>query len=181
MTMQFPGLNNAPVFEKGNPLKPGTFDLEVVQVISKKTNKIGDALIVEFKILNNYGHPDHKIGDKVSWFQKLIDTNVAFPAIKAFLIATLGYDYRNQKAEVDAKIAPNLEGLLIEAIQAGNTPGKGLNGSKVHVSTFHKETKPKPVVVQTPQGPQTQMQSGTFTVHDWSLYKAPQAQPQATT
>lgn len=175
MTMNFPGLNNAPVFEKGNPLKPGTFDLEITQVVSKKTQKKGDALIVEFVILNSYGHPEHKAGDKVSWFQKLVDTNIAYPAIKAFLIATLGYDYRNQKAEVDAKIAPNLEGILTEAIAAGNTKQKGLNGFRVHVSTFHKETQPKPV--QTPEG--VKMQTGQFTVHDWSPFKAQPAAPAA--
>lgn len=168
MTMQMPsftGLNNAPVFERGNPrspLKPGTFDLEITQVIAKKTQKVGDALIVEFTIINNYGHPDHKVGDKVSWFQKLIDANVALPAIKGFLVAALGYDYRNQKADVESKVAPKLEGILLEAIQAGNAAGKGLNGQKIHVSTFQKATKPK-----APGAPE-----GTFTVHDWQPFKA---------
>lgn len=163
----FQGLGNAPIFERGNPLDPGTFDLQIERIIAKRTNQKGDALIAEFVILNNYGHPKHRIGDKVSWFQKLIDPNIAFPAIKAFLVAALGKDIRTQKDEIDAVISPNLERILQEAIAAGLTPGAGLNGSRIHVVTFQKLTKPRPV--QTPQG--LMMQEGVFTVHQWEPYR----------
>ncbi len=146
----FSGLNNAPVFEKGNPLKPGTFDLQITRVIAKQTFNKGPALIVEFEILNAYGHPDHRAGDKVGWYQGLIDPSVALPSIKSFMIAALGYDYKTQKKEVDEKIAPELEGLLTEAINNGS-----LNKEKIHVTTFQKKTK-----------------KGTdFTVHEWAPFK----------
>lgn len=147
----FTGLNNAPIFERGNPLKPGTFDLRIERVIAKQTFNKGPALIVEFSILNAYGHPDHRAGDKVGWFQKLIDPSVALPSIKAFLVAALGYDYKKNKAEVEEKIAPQLEAILAEAITKG-----ALVGTTVHVTTFQRKTK-----------------AGTdFTVHEWEPAKA---------
>ncbi len=150
MTISFPGLNNAPIFDKGNFMDPGTYDLEITNIIAKRTHAKGDAFIVEFKVLNAYGHPKHRAGDKVSYFQKLIDPSVALPAIKAFLVAALGYDWKTQRTEVEEKVAPQLEQILNEAITKG-----ALNGTKVHDSVFQKKTKA----------------GKDFSVHDWTPYK----------
>lgn len=157
----FAGLNNAPVFERGNPLKPGTFDLKIERVIAKRTFAKGDALIVEFTILNANGHPEHRAGDKVGWFQGLTNSSVALPSIKAFLVAALGYNYKLQKAEVEEKVAPNLEGILAEAIN-----NKGLDGKTIHVTTFQRPTKK-----QVGTDPQGQPVFGVFTVHEWEPSK----------
>jgi hypothetical protein len=157
MTFDFSGLEKAQIFEKGNPLPEGAFDLEVTRVLSKRTRK-GDAFIVEFKVLDAYGNPKVNIGEKRTWFQKLTDTDIAFPSIKEFVVATLGLDKTQEadKKTIDTEVGPQLKGIVDTAVDAGSKPDAGLNGSKVHVNTFKKKTQ----------------KDTDFTVHDWSPYKA---------
>lgn len=148
----FDGIENAQVFDRGKYLPPdGKYKLSVVKTLVKNARKAGPSFIAEF-IVEESNHPDVPVGDKRSWFQKLVDKDVAFPAIKEFMGALLGVD-RNDKAawkELEGK----LKGILNEATNfEGSNEDHPLHGMKIFVTTWQKQTK----------------QDRDFTVHDWEI------------
>jgi hypothetical protein len=144
----FSGIENAEIFERGNYIVPNYRGiLEVKSVIKKKTRRSGEAFIVEFEVITS-NRDEHPVGSKVTWFQKLSDTMVAFPSIKALVAALCGFE-SFQKSEIEATVSPNLDNLLTEACKS---PSKNdLVGQKVSVVTTQIKT-----------------QKGLdFTRHDW--------------
>lgn len=115
----FDGINEAPVFDKGNYLPPGFIGIvEVVRTIGKNTQRSGPAFIVEMEIVEVFesGDEDHelspvKVGQKRTWFQKMSDKSVALPAVKAWAAACLGFS-TTQKAEIEEEVSPELEDTL---------------------------------------------------------------------
>lgn len=85
----FDGIENSdPQGEKFAYLEPGAYTLEIQRVQELNTRK-GPAFVAEFRVLSS-NNTAHKVGDAVSWYQKMVDKDIAFPAIKAFLLAALG-------------------------------------------------------------------------------------------
>lgn len=154
----FKGLKNASIFERGVFLQPGVYDLEIDKVITKRTRKSGDGLIVEFKVLTTTDEKNHPAKSKATWFQKMTDVDVAFGAIKLFLYAVLGYNYSDpeDKAKIAAEVDPVIEGLMGEAV-GDDQP---LRGRRVRVRTYMKKTA---------------LKQADFTVHDWQPYEDKQA------
>lgn len=149
----------SPVFNKGNYLKPGgQFRLRITNSFGKKTQQIGFVFIVEFEILES-SLDSQKAGSKGSWMQKLSDENIAFPAIKEFLIALLGIDMSDEE-EMDEfndsceELMENAGDDRWENMNAEKLESKGhpLLGNTIKVETYTKKTKAN---------------NTDFTVHDW--------------
>ncbi len=85
------GLNGATVFENGVYLSEGSFDLEIIRCISKKTQKSGLAFIVEVEVLSSTVS-EHPVGSKRTWFQSMKNLNVGFNAVAGFLLKIFGLD-----------------------------------------------------------------------------------------
>ncbi len=132
----FSKLAAANISERGNYIKPGTYDLKIKNVSIIRTRGKGDAFIVHFVVAQNYGSENHKVGEEVDWYRSLLDTDYAAPEMKAFFVAALGYDYKTQKKEVDEKISPQLQALAKNATEEG-----GLNGELIHCSAFETLAK----------------------------------------
>lgn len=149
----FDGIEDANVFDRGAYLPPdGTYALKVIKMLVKTTRKSGPAFIAECEVIHST-HPEIKPGMKRSWFQKLSDTDVAYPAIMEFMGALLGIDRDDKEAWGNFK--SNLRAVMNEA---GNFEGKAedhpLHGETVKVSTWQKETN----------------NGKEFTVHDWEIW-----------
>jgi hypothetical protein len=148
------GLKSAQVFEKGAYLGPGTYDAEIVRILTKQTQKSGLGFIVELKVINS-NNPEHKPGSKASWFQSMKSPPQAFAAIKEFVAAVLGIPAK-EKDRLAAEIDPIIEKLMDRLTGAENAFGPQGDdpGRMVHVETFMKKTQ----------------RGGDFTVHAWSPY-----------
>jgi hypothetical protein len=108
----FTGIDGAEVFERGKYVKPGFHGvLEVVKTIAKETRKSGDAFIVEFKIVETNMPAHHPMGSKATWFQKMVDKDVAYPAIAAWAAAMGGLDASDKKG-IEEHVLPELEEAL---------------------------------------------------------------------
>lgn len=144
----FAGIEKADITERGIYIFPGfTGRLKVRRTLSKDSIKAGLALIVEFHVLES-NLEAHPVGSSVTWFQKMSDKTVAFPAIKAFVAAVAGFA-AGDKAAIDAEIGPNMEALLDDAV--ANETSNALVGQEVRCETFSTKTK----------------KGFDFTVHKW--------------
>jgi hypothetical protein len=111
------GVNDADVFERGKYMKDGFIGkVRIKRTLAKETRKVGLAFIVELEIVTS-NMEEHPVGSKGTWFQKMTDKAVAFPAVKGFVTALFGYQ-PHQKEEIDADVAPNLEAILDHACQS---------------------------------------------------------------
>lgn len=150
----FDGIEDADIFERGKYLNPGfEYGLEVQKILVKDTRKSGKAFIVEFKVLES-NDPDTKVGVKRTWFQKMIDKDIAFPAIKEFMAALLGYAPQDKERwdRFNKLISPTLKAAIKEYENIEDSP---LFGTTVWVETSSKLTKEK---------------QQDFTVHDWKTW-----------
>ncbi len=140
-TNMFEGLGKADIFQRGKFFQPD-FDGVVIirKTILKNTRAKGIAFIVEFEV-EKTNHEKHPVGSKGSWFQKLQDTTVAFPAIRAWAAACAGYE-TNQVAEIDADEAlrsPLLDELVNEAVS--NPDNNDYCGVRLRLVTTQVKTK----------------------------------------
>lgn len=156
MSGTFDGIGNTELYEKGVYLTPGgAYELEVQTMLLKKTRKSGLGFIVEFKILAVEGEEaetKHAIGSKATWFQGMDDTDVAFPAIKEFMLALLNIDRKDEEAysEFNDSLAQLLRELTAP-VEAGEE--HAMKGERIHCDTYSKLTK----------------KNQDFTVHMWSV------------
>lgn len=150
----FPGLGNAPTFEYGQYLsgceQGYDFVLRVDRCLKKKTRK-GDAFIVEFTVMESNA-PSDPVGSSRTWFQKLTDTDIAFPAIKTFLITSMGFDMKRDAATIAAKMPP----AVIDALGTEACEKQVLSGKVVRCRTVLKDKSKS---------------EGKFTRHDFAPYK----------
>lgn len=139
----FAGLRNANIFETGQYLAAdGRYLLQIEKIILKETRKSGKGFIVECTVVETSNEEKDPVGAKRSWFQSMKDLDVAFPAIKAFLYAALGYDYskKEDKEYLKAKVEPIIDTVTFQACDETRNPFKG---RKVGVETTAKVTKEK--------------------------------------
>lgn len=108
------GVQNAQIFERGTFLEEGHYKARIKRCLDKTTRKSGQAFIAEFELIESSNQAKHPIGQTASWFQKLTDKDVAFPAIKAFVAAVLGYDMSNKshRDHFEANVGPQLVQIL---------------------------------------------------------------------
>lgn len=148
----FDGIENANVFERGAYLPPGgKYLLSIVRILTKQTRQSGPAFIAEFEVLES-DHDEVPVGAKRSWFQKLQDTDVAFPALLEFFGALYGYDPTNK--EELAELKSKIKGIIkLATSYEGPAAGHPCHGQKIKCETWQKETK----------------KGNDFTVHSWGI------------
>ena len=149
----FAGIGETEVYERGTYLTAnGSYELELERILLKDTRKSGLGFIAEFRVLEATGEGGaaHPPGSKATWFQKMLDKDVALPAIKGFMIALMKVDMNDpeEKEEFNNSLEQTLEEVTEEV--AGDHP---LKGYRVHVDTYTKLTK----------------KNVEFTVHNWGV------------
>jgi len=171
----FTGIEDADLFQRGKFLTPDFVGvLEVRKTVAFQTRSHGMAFIVEFEILES-NKPEgttrtiqvdgaekvvadaFPVGTKATWFQKLSDKDIAFPAIKAFVAVLSGYTL-DQKDKIDEELSPELADLLDTCTE---TPDDNpLVGLRINVTTTGVVTK----------------NNRDFTRHDWDPYVYPETE-----
>lgn len=108
-----------PQDERNRKLEPGTYKVEIQNVLTKVSQEHGtDLFIVEMKVLESTC-PSFKPGDTAGWVQNCKDKKVYGPALSNFIVASLGYDARADEAKVDAEILPRLNQFALAAATKG--------------------------------------------------------------
>lgn len=131
----FDGINTAPTFEKGKKLPDGGDSLvriDKVQVIKSQEKKGVDIFVVEYIVEESN---KAEIGGRYSWTQYMDDQNVAWPAIKQFVLAVF-----SANKERDPQHYREIENRVDQICEAACSSGY-LNGQKVRVTTHSKKTK----------------------------------------
>ena len=112
----FDGLNTAKLYENGTYLSDDfNGKLRVEKILVKDTRAGFKGFIVECTVTETNNEKD-SIGSKRSWFQKMNPAETAWPAIKGFMYAMLGYDYSKDKEFITSTIEPQLDKLTDGAI-----------------------------------------------------------------
>lgn len=93
----FSGMQNAPMFGRGNYMGEGLYKVEIQKVFVKKRFKGGNVFICEFKILES-NNEKHKVGTTGSWCPKLELPNT-FGDIKSLMFSATGTNPKDVKAE----------------------------------------------------------------------------------
>jgi hypothetical protein len=149
----FSGIKDAKLFERGRFFAPNFAGVvEVERTISKNALRAGPSFIVEVRVLESNKPDEHPVGSKGTWFQKLTDKVVAFPSIKGWAAAVLGYE---TPKEVEEELSPILEDVLDSAVKNPDSSDPKLNpfvGRKVALVTTQVKTQ----------------RGLDFTRHDWS-------------
>lgn len=120
----FAGLREAKTFQKGVYfLQDCKYKLKIKKTHVIETQDKGDAFIAEFEVLE-CSDPRHVPGFEVSWYQGLVNKNVAFGQLKLFFYACMGADPNNSKdagkiQEIDAEI----EDAMKEAVETNSLEG----------------------------------------------------------
>lgn len=155
------GIGKAEIFERGRWMSDGFKGVvEVKKTIAKPTRKSGLGFVVEFVVRETNMPEKHAVGTKGSWFQKMIDPAVAFPAVKEWAAAMNGYDPRNDKEAIDARLSPILDQVMQVATDNPDNPEvNGFIGVCVGLECYQKKTQ----------------NDRDFTVHNWT----PVAQPKS--
>jgi hypothetical protein len=155
----FQGLGSAPTFERGQYMNPGIYDVQIGRVIAKNTQQSGLATIAEFDILRSTPRPQQDpknmgrtweptpSGIQGTYFQSMVDRNVANPAIKSMVRAILGLRQGDPLCqELDAMIPGHnpqgltvIENLMMQAIGEQNV----FAGLLVHLECIMILTKKK--------------------------------------
>jgi len=159
----FDGIDQAEVFERGRYLPPEFRGvLEVKRTISKETKRSGIGFIVEFEVVSveRSGKPDHElspviVGQKRTWFQKMSDKTVAFPAVLAWAAGVAGYE-AHDKAKIEEEVASGLGDILNHATD--NPADNDFVGALVAVETSQITTR----------------NDREFTRHDWIPHEDPE-------
>lgn len=142
----FDGLSQAPVYEKGQFFEPGDYKLDIQKVIPAKSTRKGDMFIVEFVVLES-NNPNVPPGSRRTWMQKLLDKQIAFPAIVEFVIAASGVSTDDK--ETVAKVRGVIEDVMNQC-NASNDDNP-LTGRQVYLNAFQRKT----------------LKGTDFTVHNW--------------
>lgn len=131
----FDGINEAPVFSKGQKLPDGSDSLVVIdkcELIKSQQRKGVDIFVVEYIVESSN---TAVVGSRYSWTQYMNDQNVAFPALKQFVLAVFGAN-----KEKDPIGYRDIEGKT-DAILTAAVSNDYLKGQKVRVAVHGKKTK----------------------------------------
>lgn len=141
MSELFAGLSDAKLFENGVFLQPDhDYKMKVERLLVKKARKGFNAFILEGTILSSTSDKD-PVGSKRSWLQKMEPEETAWPAIKGFFYALLGYNYAEDKAFLLANVDPQLNALAKSAIEDSGPKPQPFKGRTVGVRTTGTITK----------------------------------------
>lgn len=153
MSFNWKKLKDAKVFGKGNYLDPGNYKLKVLKMFTKETRSNGSALIVDFEVVES-DNDKVPVGQKRNWYQGLADQDIAFPAIKEFLLALFDIDQSDDEEveNFEEKLPKLMEECGDEKWEKKSEEDHPLNGKTIAVECFMKKTRG----------------DKDFTVHKWS-------------
>lgn len=132
----------------GTPLTEGEYLVQIEDVIHKKTQKKGEAFIVEYTVVESSEPEKHPIGVKRSWYQSMQNGPVALGEITKFMYAALGYDAKRDETRIKTEVTPFLKQMTQAACNkpykdsttGKDVPGKIFNGKgvKLRVTMLRK-------------------------------------------
>jgi hypothetical protein len=146
-------IGGAQIFGRGRYLKDGEYKLTILKTYTIETRDKGPAFIVDFTV-NESDNPEILVDQKRNWYQALKDKDIAFPAIKEFMLALFGIDMadKEQLEEFEAGLDEMMEAIADEEWKDKPDEDHPLFGKTVGVSCFTKETRKN---------------KEPFTVHTW--------------
>lgn len=157
MAFNWKKIGGAQIFGRGRYLKDGNYKLTVLKMYTIETRDKGAAFIVDFKV-NESDNPEIQEGQTRNWYQALRDKDIAFSAIKEFMLNLFNIDQSNK--EELKEFEDGLDELMAEVADEDwkDKPEDEhpLHGKTIGVSCFTKETKGK---------------GEPFTVHDWEPWE----------
>jgi hypothetical protein len=144
---RFKGVGDAQIFDRGRWFEPDYDGIVVVyKTILKHTRAKGMAFIVEL-LVESSNHEKHPPGWKGSWFQKLVDEDIAFSNIKGWAAACAGFQ-SHEKQAIDAAFLAianpqtgekQLDVLLNEAVSSPDD--NAFTRTRLHLVTTQIKTK----------------------------------------
>lgn len=135
----FDGLGKSSITERGKYMA-GDFNgiVQLKRVITKNTRNKGPAFIADLTIVtSNLDDPRFAANQDFNWYQKMVDKDIAFPAIKEFFVAFAGVDPKDE-VEV-AKLSDTMDSAIAECVQSPDD--NMLVGSLVHLRTEEIKTE----------------------------------------
>lgn len=130
------GIEDAEVYGRGVYLPVGWRGvLQVQKTLAMETQNVGLAFIVEMVVVES-NMAEYPAGMQVSWFQKMADKRVAFPAIIEWAAACKGY---SDKDEIQRDITPNIKPVMDHATQYPEN--NGFTGDLVRAEVVPKTTR----------------------------------------
>lgn len=151
--MNWSRIKDAQVFGRGQYLKPGNYKLRVLKMFTIRTRKKGDAFIVDFEVIES-DNPEIKVGSTRNWYQGLGDEDIAFPAIKEFMLRLFGFEEDEGDEEFEDSLDELLETCADDKWKNEEDEDHPLHGKTIAVECYMKETQ----------------KGNPFTVHNWSVY-----------
>jgi len=133
------GIEETEIYERGNFVKANFAGVaKIKKTLTKSTRSVGLAFIVEMEVLETNMPDHHPVGQKVTWFQKLTDKDIAFPAVAEWAAAVAGLDPTDKQA-VTREVMPVLKDMM-EHATANPTDNDFIN-QKVGLETVLVMTK----------------------------------------
>lgn len=133
---QFRGVGQAQITNRPPKFKNRFVgEVEIVRLEVQKTRH-GDKFFAGVKILSSNMTDVHPVGQICSWGQKLIDENIAYPALKVFLAAFAGIPLKDE--EKLAQLEAHMDALLTEAV--ANPENNRLVGRRARLETEEIKT-----------------------------------------
>lgn len=131
--------------------------LKVDKIFTYNTRNKGSAFIVDFTVLTS-NMEKVAVGSTHNWFQKMQDEDVAFRAIKEFMLRLLGVDESDEEEmeEFSKSLPDMLDEVADEQWRQKAAEEHPLNGNTIALETWHKETN----------------NNRDFTVHKWTTWHA---------
>lgn len=118
------GIGSAEIFERGNYMKPNFVGVVRIKATRlKNTQRSGLGFICEMEVLETNMPAVHPVGSKTTWFQKMVDKTVAFPAVAAWAAACMGMDPANKEG-IKAQVSPVLEQVMEIATDNPDNPAQ---------------------------------------------------------
>lgn len=133
------GIEDAELRGKGVYLPTGWRGVvKVLKTLAMLTENVGMAFIVELEVVESNMPDKYPSGMQVSWFQKMIDPKIAFPAITEWAAACKGYF---DKDDIKRDISPYLKDVMNYATE--HPEQNGFIGDLIRLEVIPHTTKKK--------------------------------------
>src|SRR5690606_28374806 len=151
------GVKDADIFGRGRYLKDGKYKLKLLKMFTYETRNKGAALIVDFEVMDS-DNDEIAVGSKRNWWQGLSDKDIAFPAVKEFMISLFNVNLSDPEEEkqFSEELPEVLEKATDEKWKDKPDDEHPLHGMTIAVECYTKQTVKKKV---------------DFTVHDWEPWE----------
>ncbi len=132
----------------GTPLTEGEYLVNIEDVQYLKTQRKGDAFIVEFTVKESSDLAKHPLDVKRSWYQPMKELPIALSEIVKFVHAVAGFDSKRDEERIKAEVTPNIKAWTNAACrkpskdaEGKDVPGKIFNGLPLRITVKRKPPK----------------------------------------